>query len=252
MNIVKELSVFNKITFYEDKHKYYIDKKELTSATRFIGKHKPAFDSDYWSQKKADERGISQKEILAEWDYKRDFSCEKGTELHLYAENKLNNKIVPFNHDRVNTLLGEGNKVYDAFNRLTVLFDQFYKVSFGRLIPVRSELVVGDADLGICGMVDQIFYNEKTGKLNMYDWKTNKEIKESNRWQKFSDPIGHLDVCEMNTYSLQLSLYKYIIEKNTNLEIDECYIVWFFEDNPTFKLYKCHDFTNEIKKMLVN
>jgi len=252
MNIVKELSVFNKITFYEEKHKYYIDGKELTSATRFIGKYKPTFDSEYWSKKKADERGISQKEILAEWDYKRDFSCEKGTELHLYAENKLNNKVAPFNHDRVNALLGEGNKVHDAFKKLTILFDQFYKVSFGKLIPVKSELVVGDADLGICGMVDQIYYNEKTGKLNIYDWKTNKEIKKSNRWQKFSKPISHLEVCEMNTYSLQLSLYKYIIEKNTNLEIDDCCIVWFFEDNSTFKLYKCHDFTKEIKNMLEN
>jgi len=252
MNIVKELSVFNNITFYEDKHKYYIDGKELTSATRFIGKHKPEFDSEYWSKKKADERGISQKEILAEWDYKRDFSCEKGTELHLYAENKLNNKVIPFNHARVNDLLGEGNKVHDAFKKLTVLFDQFYKVSFGKLIPVKSELIVGDAELGICGMVDQIYYNEKTGKLNIYDWKTNKAIKDSNRWQKFSKPISHLEVCEMNTYSLQLSLYKYIIEKNTNLEIDDCCIVWFFEDNASFKLYKCHDFTKEIKNMLKN
>jgi ATP-dependent exoDNAse (exonuclease V) beta subunit len=68
-------------------------------------------------------------------------------------------------------------------------------------------------------MVDQLFFNEKSGKLEIWDWKTNKKIDKKNRWQQFKEPISHLDVCELNTYSLQLSLYKYIITRNTNIEL---------------------------------
>ena len=87
------------------------------------------------------------------------------------------------------------------------------------LVPVKMELVVGDEDYGLGGMVDCLFYNKKSGMLEVWDYKTNKAINTKNNYgQRFNEPISHLDVCEINTYSLQLSLYKHIIEKNTNLK----------------------------------
>ena len=82
MEIALELSVFNTIKYYDEPHKYYMGKTPMTSATQFIGKFKPAFDSEYWAKKKADERGIEKEEILKEWKYKSDFACEKGTLFH--------------------------------------------------------------------------------------------------------------------------------------------------------------------------
>ena len=105
-----------------------------------------------------------------------------------------------------------------------------------------------DEALGVCGMVDQLFWNEKSGKLEIWDWKTNKQIKKNNKWQQFKEPLDHLDVCELNTYSLQLSAYKYIIEKNTTLELGDSYIVWINENNKKYEVFKCHDFKDEIKK----
>ena len=110
--------------------------------------------------------------------------------------------------------------------------------------------MVGDSELGLCGMVDQLFWNEKSGELEIWDWKTNKEIKEKNKWQQFKSPLSHLDVCELNTYSLQLSLYKHIIEKNTNLKLCSSYIVWLNENNDTYKVFKCNDFEKEVKSIL--
>ena len=101
------------------------------------------------------------------------------------------------------------------FDKLVSLFNKFYEESYGKLIPMKSEIIVGDEDLGICGMVDQLFWNNKTNELQIWDWKTNKEIKRSNRWQKFKGPLSHLDVCEFNTYSLQLSLYRFFNRKKT-------------------------------------
>ena len=63
-------------------------------------------------------------------------------------------------------------------------------------------------------------------------------------------PVSHLDECEFSTYSLQLSLYRYIIEYETNLKIKDCFIVWFNEKNDTYKLIKCADYRKEIIDML--
>ena len=113
------------------------------------------------------------------------------------------------------------------------------------------ELVVGDEDYGLGGMVDCLFYNKKSNMLEVWDYKTNKAINTKNNYgQRFKKPIEHLDVCEINTYSLQLSLYKHIIEKNTNLKIGNCYLIWISEKNKNYKVFKCKDLETEIKLML--
>ena len=250
METIRELAKFNHIKYYDDPHLYYIDGEKMTSATTFIGKFKQKFDSEYWSQRKADERGITKEEILEEWRIKALVSTEKGTYFHEYAENYLTNRIFPFPQDSVDKVLGKDNDVKERFDKLVELFDKFYTDSYGKLIPVRAEVVVGDKDIGICGMVDQLFFNEKSGKLEIWDWKTNKKIDKKNKWQQFKEPIDHLDVCEFNTYSLQLSLYKYIMERNTNLKMGDSYIVWINEVNDTYHPIKCRDYQAEIILML--
>ena len=61
-----------KIKFDEESHTYtHKDTKErFISVTTLLGKYKQPFDSAYWSDKKAQERGILKEEILKEWKYK--------------------------------------------------------------------------------------------------------------------------------------------------------------------------------------
>lgn len=253
MDIIKQLSIFNGIKFHDSDHKYYIGDKPMKSVTTLIGEYKQPFDKDYWAEKKSIELGVTVDDVLNDWKFKADFASQKGSIFHSFAENYLFNKIFPFPETQTIEHLGSVEnmlKCKEQVNSLIKLFKKFYDDSFGKLIPVRAELVVGDEELGVCGMVDQIFWNEKSQKLEIWDWKTNKEIKESNRYQQFKEPIGHLDVCELNTYSLQLSTYKYIIEKNTSLRFGDNYIVWFNENNNTYKIFKCHDYTEEVIKML--
>lgn len=255
MDITIELSIFNNIKYYDEPHTYYMGDKKMTSATQLIGKFKQKFDSDFWSKKKADERGITKDEILKEWKYKADFSCEKGSAFHEYVENFLTNKLFPFPEYKITEALGSTENMLEckgAVDKLIKMFDGFYEKSFGRLIPVRAEVVVGDKEWGITGMIDQLFFNEKSKKLEIWDWKTNKAIKKENKWQQFKEPLNHLDVCELNTYSLQLSFYKLIVERNTELEIGDCYIVWFNEKNETYQIIKCYDFREEILKIMGN
>ena len=131
------------------------------------------------------------------------------------------------------------------------MFEKFYEDSKDNLIPVKSELVVGDREYGICGMVDQLFYNKKYNELQIWDWKTNKKIGTKNDYgEKFLEPLNNMDVCELNTYSLQLNLYKHIIEKNTNLKIGKLYICWFHETNKKYEVIECKDFSEEINQLV--
>ena len=253
MEITRELAKFNTIKFHDKEHKYYMNDTKMSSVTQLIGKYKQPFDSDYWSEKKAKERGILKEEILKEWKYKADFSTQKGSAFHAFAENYLFNKVFPFPEEEMTEVLGGTENMLEcraAVKTIIELFKKFYDDSYGKLIPVRAEVVVGDEQLGLCGMIDQLFWNEKSGKLEIWDWKTNKKIDRKNKWQQFKDPISHLDVCELNTYSLQLSTYKYIVERNTNLELGDSYIVWVNEKNDKYEVFKCHDFKEEVTNIL--
>ena len=71
---------------------------------------------------------------------------------------------------------------------------------------------------GICGQSD--FVEVVNNKVNIIDYKTNKEIKKESfkNWEGISDkmsfPISSLDDCNFNHYALQLSIYMYIILKH--------------------------------------
>jgi hypothetical protein len=88
---------------------------------------------------------------------------------------------------------------------------------------VYPEHMVYLKSAGICGQSDLV--EVVNGKVNITDYKTNKEIKMESfkNWegvsQKMSGPTSHLDDCNFNHYALQLSTYMYIILKhNPRLE----------------------------------
>lgn len=250
MDILLELNKFNHIKYYDEPHHYYIDGKLMTSATTFIGTYKNKFDTQKEAEKYALKRGLIKEDVIKEWDHKRDYSTIKGSQVHDYAENFLNNKVFPYDPSNAINRFGE-DIIKPAYDKCVSIFNEFYEKSNANLLPVKSEFVIGDADLGICGMIDQLYWNKKANELQIWDWKTNKAIKTQNDFgNKFKGPIAHLDECEYNTYSLQTNLYKYIIEKNTNLKIGDMYFLWIFEGNDTFKLYRCADYQKEIHLML--
>lgn len=242
--------VFSNILYYDEPHKYYVGDKQLVSATTFIGKFKPKFDTPTIGAAYAEKHERDYENVVDEWDYKRDRGTTKGSMFHKYAENRLMNKIFPYDGSAV--LKDFGHDILKApLEILFGFFDKYYNDSRGNLVPVKSELIVGNGDLGICGTVDQLYYNKKAGEFQIWDWKTNKKMESKSKYSnKFLHPISHLDVCEINTYSLQLSLYRYLIHQMTDLKIGDCYIVWFFEKNETYKIFKCFDLTDEIEDMI--
>ncbi len=60
------------------------------------------------------------------------------------------------------------------------------------------------------------------------------------------EPVGHLPDSEFHHYCLQLSTYKVIIERNTNIKIGKLYIVWFNEVNDNYKIIECNYYEKEV------
>ena len=83
---------------------------------------------------------------------------------------------------------------------------------------VYPEHMVYLKSAGICGQSDLV--EVVNGKVNIIDYKTNKEIKTESfkNWEGMSEkmlsPVDHLDDCNFNHYALQLSIYMYIILKH--------------------------------------
>jgi len=246
IELLEELDKFSHTKFYDPTHLYHINGKKAVSTTTLIGQYKKPFDSDFWSKKKADEWGMTQQEVIDKWALKRDIAAYKGSSVHEYLEFYLNNKLYAY---KPPTEFGGTDPVREKYDKIIPLAKKFCEDIKGRMIPVKSEVVVGDPELMIAGMIDQIFFNKKTGKLELWDWKTNQKL-ETETPYKLLSPIIHLSTSELHVYSLQLSCYKYIIEKNTNLEFGDSFIVWFNEANSKYKVMKCFDFEPEIKSII--
>jgi ATP-dependent exoDNAse (exonuclease V) beta subunit len=246
-----ELSKFNHLKYFDEPHKYFNTKgQEYISATTFIKKFKKEFETQVMAEAYAAKRGLKVEEVLADWDLKRDVSTVKGTAVHNMAENWWNNKAFPYDPSVAIKNFGL-DIIKEKYDKCELLFKKFWADASENLVPVKMELVVGDDEYMIAGMVDCLFWNKKSRMLEIWDYKTNKEIKTSNNFgNKMLHPISHLDECEMNTYSLQLGLYKHIIMKNTNLKIGNRYLIWINEANDNYKVMKCHDYEAELKLMI--
>jgi hypothetical protein len=234
-DVFEKLDKFNGIVFHEEEHKYLYDGHECVSVTTMIKNFEPIFDQELMASLYAKKHGLEMFDVLKDWENIRDRSATVGTEIHKYAEMRF------------------GQKCYTPDSTLEIpvnlmgMIEDFYSMSKGRLIPVKMEWVVGDKDKGICGMVDKLFYNVKAKELQIWDYKTSKKIDSKSMYnKKMVGPLKHLDSCELVKFSLQLGIYKKIIEKNCQIKLGNSYICWVNEVNDSFKVVDTLDLSNEV------
>lgn len=254
MELIEKLNGFNHIKFNEDDHTYMVGDIILTSTTTFLKKFEPEKDWDGIAYKYSLKNGETPSYWKLKWQQEGIIGSEKGSMFHLYAENSIANKVYipPFKRlleTQEKCSLVDVN-LERALKRIMLMWDVFWLQAKGNLIPIRSEFIVGDLDHEIGGMIDQLFWNVKMKEIQIWDWKTNKKIAKANKYQSFLHPISHLDECEFNKYSLQLAIYKYILEKNLGIKIGNCYIGYFYEGNMEYKVLKTREMKQEVEQIL--
>jgi hypothetical protein len=233
-SIIIALDSFNGIVFNESDHTYTYNGKKCISVTTLLSKFKKPFDTEKIATRYAAKNGLRTEDVIADWERKNKEATFKGSELHKYAEYKFSNK----NYDI---------DIFSGAQPLCGQIDKFYDDNKGILIPVKVEFVIGDYSIGICGTLDKLFYNTRRKCLEVWDYKTNKNISKFNKYSnRMTNGLSHLIECEFNTYSLQTSIYRKIIEKNTGIKLGDSYVCWVNESNESYKVIKMDYLEKEV------
>ena len=212
----------NHIIFDEEPHIYTIDgDSSYTSVTTFCHSHFKKFDADliikkmmeskYWYKNKY--YGKSSEEIKNEWEINRNNAAEMGTKMHYDIECYYNK--MDFNNDSIE---------YKYF--INFIND------YPNLNPYRTEWMIWDKELKLAGSIDMVYLNDDD-TLSIYDWKRCKEIVRNKRFEEYSitECISHIPNTNFWHYSLQLNIYKYIIEKNYGKKIKELCLICLHPNN---------------------
>ena len=106
-------------------------------------------------------------------------------------------------------------------------YEQLNKYLLKSEHDLYSEVIVYSEELKIAGTVDLLVFDKISKKYKILDWKTSKAIKTDSYKMKTGNRPETADLldCKFNHYALQLSLYRYLLEKNYNLELDDQLIV---------------------------
>lgn len=236
------------VYFIEDDHSYWIRDRRLTSATTFIKQFAEPYPQDYWLSYKAVEKvmgdefrdwkdkyfkgerkpnlkwylklafkDISLKEyseareaIKLKWKTKSELSSSRGTAFHEKMEKSFIDtkwSINPFTGKKFDTIVWDKYMDNESYpGGLKELPDGFY-----------PELLIYDLETGIAGQSDMIWIEtiDKVRYVDSDDWKTNEKRPnpKGSYFDMYREPISHLPCSKYVTYSLQSSLYAYMMEK---------------------------------------
>ena len=111
-----------------------------------------------------------------------------------------------------------------------------------------AEVKICAETLSLAGTIDLMIYNKEKNKIYLIDWKTNVEIKKNGFKKGIKKPTDTIDDCSFNRYTLQLSMYQYILEKFYNATVDGLYIIHLKDD--TYNPIKCNFEQDHIATML--
>lgn len=259
INYVKqELKKFERYTFYEEPHIYtYLEddgseSQVGISVTTLIGEYEQEFDEDRIATFKSIKDGIPKEDLINMWHYDRDFACSKGTYTHAYNEFLWRGGEL-YNYNKSEVIREFGYDVIaPVWDKLKSLCESFYNKFKDKLIVIGLEQIVGSRDYDIAGAIDFLAYSKKLDAIIILDYKTNKDIQfKSYNDKKMLYPLDNIPDCNYYHYCLQLAVYKFILEYETNLKLsDKKWLIWMNEKNEDYILYECQNLDKEAQKIL--
>lgn len=229
--------------FDEDAHTYtyYENNKPVqtfTSVTGFVSLFKKEFNSEYWSNRKAKELGITQEAILEQWKQTSETAMTLGTNVHKWIEDF---------YDGLNPPLPTDPIILERINS----FISLHETKLHKFKPVAQEFRVFSRKWGLAGTMDEIFKFKTNGKYYIGDWKTNKSFSTDadKAYQKLKYPFDDLNENSLNAYSIQLSLYQLILEEEAGFKTDGAFIGWIGPNNKP-ELHKTINLKDKLRNFL--
>jgi len=202
------------VTLNEETHVYTDNHgKTYISVSQLLGQFQKKFDREGISKMSAKKAGVSQDEILAQWDRKRDDAIDHGNRLHNALElYQKTTQILPENEDLVATIKSICND-----------YSSYY-----RAFP--EEIIFSEEDL-VAGKTDNRFQLTSSAKsiIDFGDYKTNLSngIQYTNKYgQYMTGPLSHLQDCNFNKYAIQISMYAHLYQKKYECNIGSLHILF--------------------------
>lgn len=244
------------IAFVEKTHKYYVNGscEGNISCTGFIHEFFGHFDGkailtkmrknpNKWAQSKY--FGKTDEEIMKEWSDSGKAASEAGTAMHLAIEQFLHGSPEQIHPDILPTPEWQ-------------YFLKFWKDCGPDLEPYRSEWEVftdsltpsDERKIKLCGSIDMVFRRKSDGKFVIYDWKRSKEIKGENPFGSGLAPLEHLPDTNYWHYTMQLNVYKWILETYYDVQVGDLYIVILHPDNTSYKRMRLNMMEEEVEAMI--
>lgn len=171
----------------DENHQYVIDGKHREGVSHYIERHKQQFPKEFIARKTAERDGRTVEEVLDEWELKGKLAREYGSAVHTAIELWVKYAVTPQNA------------------HLKAIVEQYSKL-FDRT-KIKREIAVYDEELA--GTVDEL---EITGekKCILRDTKTNFDLYKKGK--KLLPPYDYLTDSPIDVYTLQLNLYKRLLE----------------------------------------
>tara|TARA_B100000787_G_scaffold94939_1_gene70108 strand:+ start:3681 stop:4604 length:924 start_codon:yes stop_codon:yes gene_type:complete len=235
-----------RLTFEEIGHHYFVDgvrhdELHYLSSTTLLGKFFPSFDKEkcifyimrsrrYVSDPEYRYYRMSEEDILQQWaDIGQDASS-RGSYFHISAEYHCND--IPSNDNSPE-------------------FRQYleFREAHPELVPFRTEMLIFDPKYRVVGSVDAVFQNLNTNKFLIVDWKRSKKVSGKGGDKGFW-PLEHLRSANLTKYSLQLSLYTYMLEQNYGLEMENSALVVCHPNQTEHQMIRTTYMRDEVELMM--
>ena len=215
------------VTFDAETHTYTVNGRVLPSVTTVLRSLKIPFDAQGIAAKVAVRDGLDVSTVLAQWESKRDRALTRGKSVHRAIEAHLS-----------------GIRPTDESAEYR-MWKQWWS---GTMTPVAVEHIIADEQLGCAGTVDAVLWSPKTRLLHVFDWKTGDAFKTENRFgDRLLSPFDDLDACELESYSLQVSLYRLMLERQGN----DCGDSWIVHLTANGALpYRAYDYRKRLREWL--
>lgn len=233
------------IQFFEDSHTYTVNGVSFQSVSTIINRFFREFDPDkaidrmmngpnwnpgniYW--------GMSPDEIKELWRENGETQAKLGQDLHKQIELYFNDKQY---------------KQEDVFHYFSDFINDHPTIS-----PFETEWRIYDEEYHIAGTVDLVSLDRRN--FDIYDWKRSKNILDNvtlepieyNEWDNGFGVLNHIEDTGFNKYCLQLSMYRYILEKHYNIQIRNMYLVVFHPNYETYHKLPVNYFHDEVEQIL--
>lgn len=263
--IVEKLSLLKEqITFDGGKHRYKFVgvEHDLCSVTQLLKLYKPHFDAEAAARQVAKRRNVTVESVLADWKQQGYISTVLGTLLHRYIEHSFEHTSEEWRQsyrqlceDRISTVPRDSQEILAQKHLKNIqLFDVFRASERCKgLELVGHEVpVINKPTKSVCGTIDMICVDEDAN-LKIVDFKTNKKIEATSPYRnRYTPPVSHLVSCELVDYSLQLNLYKYILETQIEpLKVSALELWWInSEANDEVQVFEIQDYQKEVKALV--